>query len=109
MIPTSAIRLGEEEERLVLDVLRSGQLAQGEYVERFEQQFASIHNVAHAVAVNNGTTALVVAMEALGVGPGDEVITSPYTFVATLNAILEAGATRRSPTSATTSTCGPTT
>lgn len=95
MIPITTVRFGPEEEALVLEVLRSGQVAQGAYVERFEREFASLHNVEHAVAVNNGTTALVVAMEALGVRPGDEVITSPFTFVATLNAILEAGATAR--------------
>jgi len=95
MIPITTVRFGEEEEALVLEVLRSGQLAQGAYVERFEKAFAEIHGVKHAVAVNNGTTALVVAMEALRVGPGDEVITSPFTFIATLNAILEAGATAR--------------
>ena len=95
MIPITTVRFGEEEEALVLEVLRSGQLAQGSYVERFENEFAELHGVAHAIAVNNGTTALVAAMQALGVGPGDEVITSPFTFVATLNAILEAGATAR--------------
>ncbi len=95
MIPITTVRFGPEEEALVLEVLRSGQLAQGAYVERFEREFADLHGVSHAVAVNNGTTALVVAMEALGIGPGDEVITSPFTFVATLNAILEAGATAR--------------
>jgi perosamine synthetase len=95
MIPITTVRFGPEEEALVLEVLRSGQLAQGAYVERFEREFAEMHEVKHAVAVNNGTTALVVAMEALGIGPGDEVITSPFTFVATLNAILEAGATAR--------------
>ncbi len=88
-------QLGPEEEALVLEVLRSGQLAQGAYVERFERSFAEIHGVEHAVAVNNGTTALVAALEALGSQPGDEVITTPFTFVATLNAILEAGATAR--------------
>lgn len=95
MIPITTVRFGAEEEGLVLEVLRSGQLAQGAYVEQFEREFAALHGVEHAVAVNNGTTALVVAMEALGIGPGDEVITSPFTFVATLNAILEAGATAR--------------
>jgi perosamine synthetase len=95
MIPISKVEIGEEEEALVIEVLRSGQLAQGAYVERFETLFAEAHQVRHAVAVNNGTTALVVALEALGVGPGDEVITSPFTFVATLNAILESGATAR--------------
>jgi dTDP-4-amino-4,6-dideoxygalactose transaminase len=95
MIPITTVRFGREEEELVLEVLRSGQLAQGAYVERFERDFATLHGVKHAVAVNNGTTALVVAMEALEIGAGDEVITSPFTFVATLNAILESGATAR--------------
>jgi dTDP-4-amino-4,6-dideoxygalactose transaminase len=95
VIPVTKVTFGAEEEALVLQVLRSGQLAQGELVGRFEARFAELHGVRHAVAVNNGTTALVVALEALGIGPGDEVITSPFTFVATLNAILEAGATAR--------------
>ncbi len=95
MIPITTVRIGEEEERLVLEVLRSGQLAQGVFVERFEEMFAERHGVRHAIAVNNGTTALVAAMQAIGLRPGDEVITSPFTFVATLNAILEAGATAR--------------
>ena len=95
MIPVTKVVFGPEEENLVLEVLRSGQLAQGEYVERFERTFAELHGVPHAVAVNNGTTALVAALQALDLRPGDEVITSPFTFVATLNAILEAGATAR--------------
>lgn len=86
---------GPEAEALVLDVLRSGRLAQGPMVERLESGFAEICGAKHVVAVNNGTTALVAAIEAAGIGPGDEVITSPFTFVATLNAILEAGATAR--------------
>jgi perosamine synthetase len=68
-------------------------LAQGPLVERFEHEFAALTGVGHAVAVNNGTTALVAALEVLDLQPGDEVLTSPFTFVATLNAILEAGAT----------------
>lgn len=95
MIPITVVQFGPEEEALVLEVLRSGQLAQGAYVEQFENRFAAIHQVQHAIAVNNGTTALVAALQAHGVGPGDEVITSPFTFVATLNAILETGATAR--------------
>jgi dTDP-4-amino-4,6-dideoxygalactose transaminase len=87
--------LGPEEERLVMEVLRSGQLAQGAYVERFEQAFASAHGVEHGVAVSSGTTALVAALQSLKIGPGDEVITSPFTFVATLGAILAVGATAR--------------
>lgn len=93
MIPISTVRFGEDEENLVLQVLRSGAIAQGPMVGRFESEFASRFGVKHAVAVNNGTTALVAALEVLDLEPGDEVITTPYTFVATLNAILESGAT----------------
>jgi perosamine synthetase len=94
-IAISAVDVGEEEERLVLEVLRSGRLAQGPKVEQLERQFAAAHDVEHAVAVNNGTTALVATMQALGIGPGDEVVTTPFTFAATLNAVLEIGATAR--------------
>src|SRR5437667_118546 len=69
--------------------------AQGPMVARLERDFAEFIGVRHAVAVNNGTTALVAAVQALDLQPGDEVVTSPFTFVATLNAILEAGATAR--------------
>lgn len=95
MIPISAVEIDEHAEKLVLDVLRSGRLAQGPMVERLEQSFAQICGVRHAVAVSNGTVSLVASLQALEVGPGDEVITSPFTFVATLNAILEAGASVR--------------
>jgi dTDP-4-amino-4,6-dideoxygalactose transaminase len=95
MIPVSTVRLGEDVERQVLDVLRSGQLAQGPVVARLEELMASIAGTAHAVAVSNGTVSLMAALQALGVGPGDEVITSPFTFVATINAILHVGATVR--------------
>ena len=93
MIAISAVVLGEEVEQLVLEVLRSGHLVQGPMVERLEAGFCEIAGTRHAVAVSSGTTALVAAVECLGLRPGDEVITSPFTFVATLNAILEAGAT----------------
>lgn len=95
MIPITRIEIGDEEKALVLDVLERGHLAQGPLVEEFERLCADMAGTTHAVAVNNGTTALVLAIEALGLGPGDEVITSPLTFVATVNAILEAGATVR--------------
>jgi len=85
------VEVGREEEEGVLEVLRSGMLAQGPRVAELEAAFAELHGVAHAVAVNNGTTSLVAAMQALGVGPGDEVVTTPFSFIATLNAILEAG------------------
>ena len=94
-IPITAVRLGDDEERLVLEVLRSGMLAQGPKVAWFEELFASICGTKHAIAVNNGTSALVAALQAHGVGPGDEVVTSPFTFVATVNAALEVGATVR--------------
>ena len=95
MIPITVVKLGEEEEALVLQVLRSGMLAQGTMVQRFEELCRAMTGAQHAVAVNNGTTALVVALEALQLQAGDEVVTSPFTFVATLNAILEAGASVR--------------
>lgn len=92
-IAISSVEMGAEEEALVLEVLRSGQLAQGPMVERLEDGFRALAGTRHAVAVSSGTTALVAALGALEIGPGDEVLTSPFTFVATLNAILEAGAT----------------
>lgn len=95
MIPITSVRFGHEEEQAALEVLRSGMLAQGSRVAEFEQKFAHMHGVANAVAVNNGTTALVAALQVLELGPGDEVVTSPFTFVATLNAILETGASVR--------------
>lgn len=94
-ISISVMDLRADETELVLEVLRSGRLAQGPKVEELEAAFASVHAVEHAIAVNNGTTALVAALQALKLGPGNEVITSPFSFVATLNAILEAGATAR--------------
>lgn len=95
MIPISVVRLDEDAERLAIEVIRSGMIAQGPMVRRFEEAFAELVGVRHAVAVNNGTTALVAAIQVLDLSPGDEVLTSPFTFVASLNAILEAGATAR--------------
>ena len=89
------VKCGSEEEALVLQVLRSGSLTQGTMVQRFEALCCEMTSAKHAIGVNNGTTALVVALEALQLQPGDEVITSAFTFVATLNAILAAGATAR--------------
>ncbi|RKT51995.1 DegT/DnrJ/EryC1/StrS family aminotransferase [Saccharothrix australiensis] len=94
MIPITVVDVAAAEE-LVLQVLRSGAIAQGPMVKRFEDEFGKVAGVPHAVAVNNGTTALVASLQVLDLEPGDEVVTSPFTFVATLNAILEAGATAR--------------
>jgi perosamine synthetase len=93
MIPITQVQFGAEEEALVLEVLRSGKVAQGPMVEAFEKKFAKMCGVKHAIAVNNGTTSLVAALQALDLEPEDEVLTSPFTFVATVNAALEAGAT----------------
>lgn len=86
-------RLGKEEQEAVAEVLASGKLVQGEKVAAFEQQFAGFIGVPHAVAVSSGTAALQLGLQALGLGPGDEVITAPFTFIATANAILSVGAT----------------
>jgi perosamine synthetase len=95
VIPISVVQLGPEVEESVLTVIRSGTIAQGPMVAELERRFAELQGVEHAIAVNNGTTALVAAIHALDLRPGDEVITSPFTFIATVNAILEAGATVR--------------
>jgi len=94
-IRISQPQLGEDVEQLVLQVLRSGHLAQGAMVQRFEQLCAQMAGVRHAVAVSNGTIALEAALQVAGVRAGDEVITSPFTFAATLNAILQRGAVAR--------------
>jgi dTDP-4-amino-4,6-dideoxygalactose transaminase/acetyltransferase-like isoleucine patch superfamily enzyme len=94
-IPLVKVVLGADAEDAVLGVLRSGHLASGPWVEEFEASFAGAHRATHAIAVSNGTVALVAALKAHRIGPGDEVITSPFTFVATLNSILEVGATAR--------------
>lgn len=95
MISVSSISFGEDVEREVLDTLRSGIVAQGPKVKRLEDGFAELVGARHAVAVNNGTTALTAALQVRDLEPGDEVLTTPFTFVATLNAILESGATAR--------------
>src|SRR5688500_15758744 len=92
VIPISVVDV-RDAEQLVLEVIRSGVIAQGPMVKRLEEAFAEIVGVRHAVAVNNGTTALVAALQVPALEPGAEVVTSPFTFVATPNAILEAGAT----------------
>lgn len=76
----------------VLGVLASGQYILGEEVVRLEQEFADFCEVKHAIAVNTGTSALHLSLLAAGVGPGDEVITVPFTFVATVSAICYTGA-----------------
>jgi dTDP-4-amino-4,6-dideoxygalactose transaminase len=77
----------------VADVLESGQFVLGREVAAFEQEFAAFCKVQHGIAVNSGTSALHLALLAAGVGPGDEVITVPCTFVATVAAVVYTGAT----------------
>ena len=93
MIRISQPIVGPEEEEAVLAVLRSGQLVQGPRVAQFEEAFARMLGVRHAVAVSSGTAALVVALRAHGIGAGDEVIVPAFTYAATANAVLLSGAT----------------
>ncbi len=92
MIPMAKPLIGEEEKQAVLEVLDSGILAQGSRVKMLEEGFAAVIGTRHAVATSNGTTALHLALLANGIGPGDEVITVPFTFIASANAVLYCGA-----------------
>lgn len=93
MIPISSPYIGEEEKAAVMDVLSSGQLAQGPKVAAFEAAFAAWSGARYAVATTSGTTALHVALLAHGIGPGDEVITSSFSFIASANCVIYVGAT----------------
>src|SRR6185295_5401963 len=91
-IPLARPVLGEAEERAVVEVLRSRHLSLGPRVPEFEAAFASYVGAAHASAISSGTSALHLALRAVGVGEGDEVITSPFSFVASANAPIYEGA-----------------
>jgi perosamine synthetase len=93
IVPIAKPVLGEEEERAVIEVLRSGQLSLGPRIPEFERRFAERLGVAHASAVSSGTTALHLGLRAIGVGEGEEVVTTPFSFVASANAIIYQGAT----------------
>jgi perosamine synthetase len=88
LIPLARAVLGAEEERAVLEVLRSGQLSLGTRVPAFEEAFASRIGAPHASAVSSGTAALHLALRSVGVSDGDEVVTSPFSFVASANSVL---------------------
>jgi perosamine synthetase len=92
MIPISKPVIGEAEKAAVLAVLESGMLAQGPRVAELEGRFAELCQSKHAIATSSGTTALHVALLAHQIGPGDEVITTPFTFIASVNSILYVGA-----------------
>src|SRR3954447_14636825 len=91
-IPLAQPEIGKREEELVLEVLRSGRLSLGPMGERFERAFADYLGVEDAVAVSSGTAALHLGVRQLGWGKEDEVITSPFTFVASANSLLYEGA-----------------
>jgi dTDP-4-amino-4,6-dideoxygalactose transaminase len=85
--------IGADVEQAVLRVLRSGRYILGPETEAFEEELAALVGVAHAVGVGSGTEALMLSLRALGIRPGDEVVTSPFTFFATIEAIVYAGGT----------------
>jgi perosamine synthetase len=91
-IPLARPDLGEREEEMVLEVVRSGWLSLGPVLERFEREFARWLGVEDAVAVSSGTAGLHLGARALGWGPGDEVVTTPLSFVASANCLLYEGA-----------------
>ena len=93
MIPIARPDLGPEELEAVTEVLGSGMIAQGRKVAELEQRWAEYVGVRHAIAMSNGTVALMSIFSGIGLEPGDEVITVSHTFAATANAILYTGAT----------------
>ena len=90
-IPIARPIIGQEEIKAVEEVLKSGMLAQGEAVKSFEDEFAAYLGVKNAIAVNNGTVALDLAIKALDLEPGSEIITPAFTFIATANCALYQG------------------
>lgn len=92
MIPIARPIIGDSEKTNIMKVMESGILASGTYVEEFEKAFASYNGSAHGIAASNGTTALHLALLAAGIKEGDKVLTTPFTFIASSNAILYCGA-----------------
>ncbi len=91
-IPLSRPWLGEREEELVLEVLRSGRLSLGPWIDRFEEQIAERVGAPYAAALSSGTAGLQLLCKIAGLGPGDEAITSPVSFVASANCFILEGA-----------------
>jgi dTDP-4-amino-4,6-dideoxygalactose transaminase len=91
-IPLSAPYLGEREEELVLEVLRSGRLSLGPMIDRFEEALADRVGAPYVAAVSSGTAGLHLSVRLAELGPGDEVITTPFSFVASANCVLYEGA-----------------
>jgi len=85
--------LGEDEKEAVCRVIASGMIASGSVVEDFNRQFSDYIGVKHGIATTSGTTGLEVALRSLNIGPGDKVLTTPFSFIASTNAIVYTGAT----------------
>lgn len=92
-IPVADPVLGFEEKNALCEVIDSGWITMGERVQRFEEELAKVHGVEETVAVNSCTAGLHLILDALGIGPGDEVLVPSLTFVATINCVLYVGAT----------------
>ena len=92
MIPIARPLIGEDEQNAVLEVMASGMVAQGPRVKEFESRFAEMCGAEHGIATTSGTSALHVALLAHEIGPGDEVLTSPFSFIASANCALFVGA-----------------
>ena len=92
MIKVIDPQIGEEEKEAVMAVLDSKYLAEGPVAREYEQKFSEYIGAKHVLVTANGTTALHLALEALQIKPGDEVITTPFTFVASSNSIMFNGA-----------------
>ena len=92
MIPLVKPIFGKKEKQLINEVIDSGIIASGKYVEDFEKKFTKLSKAKYGTVCSSGTTALHTALLACGIKPGDKVITTPFTFIATSNAVLYCGA-----------------
>jgi perosamine synthetase len=92
-VPIHRLDLSGNERRYLLRCLETTQLSAGDFVLAFEMAFAEASGIRHAISVTSGTTALHLSLHALGIGPGDEVVVPSFTFIATVNAVAQTGAT----------------
>ena len=88
MIHIASPMIGKEEIRAAVSVLKSGMLTQGGNVSRFEEEFSRFIGTKYGIACSSGTSAIAIGLESLGISEGDEVITTPFTFIASANSIL---------------------